>query len=790
MSPNVSRAPNEPMERRNSIGRNAAPPAPTVAPRPPTPPVVAPLQPIPPPRPETPLLPDFTPGRASVHRPTTPDLPPQPPTKEEEVAAGTAVEEVELSNVKESPTKETAATLPEPILAELLDRKPSPAVFTKSTPPRRPSLEVSQSPPAPVPQQVQALPLGLDDGAQTASSTVPSTTQPKPSEIRVTIDPIIQRTLISPPSYNTTIAERRSVRLPENVVPRPPSRDRFRQDSMPSARSISSQPETPQTAEPRDDPLSGNLSDGALEEAHELGVISAMARAQKAVMYPEFGMIQDWNQIAIPPPASREDEVLYRSEVTDELDEFVDASPAVEFVVREKRELDIKLRALRLDYRGHASDWSRIHKVLTEQMEPRGPVPPDTFVMADMPASEHEDYQADPSNAEEGATIGRRGGRRDGLIANSDAAIDAVLDRSMQLNARDPVAQSWANKAAVPDMELAGTCDYDDENDLVLNPLEFYDFHGVQEKIWTPEERAVFRRTFPNCLKQFGKIADKLPDKTVGDCVQYYYRTKKDLDWKGIVNKKSGGAPKKPKPPTTKSKGPTLLNNLDKPKTATSAATAGGRSTITPARKGQGPRIRETIGTPLDSGRRRKQSALDTVDGQGSETSRAGSEAPAAKSKMRMSIKGKRPRVSSISGAATPLTPSGMSAGAEGAILESSIDPLAPPSALTPGVSNEQQAEILPPGRRAGKKRKMTMTDGTGAAGPDDKGDIKPKRQSTSSYWSVEEKKLVLRLLSIYPDDLEKIAEQIAGKSVRQVQNFIASRGEVSDAGPVCPLLL
>jgi serine/arginine repetitive matrix protein 2 len=782
MSPIVSRPKIEPTERRSSVERDTVPSAPTVAARPPTPPVATSLQTLslPPSRPETPLLPEIPPRRGSVQRPTTPELPQLQPPTEREVAAVTA--EVGLEEAKESPTKD-AATLSEPMAAELEEQKPT-LPESKPPSPRSPPLEMRRSPLASIPTGLDTVPSQIDNNPDVdAEPTAPTTS--KPREIRVTIDPIVQHTLISPPANNTTIAERRSVRLPENVVPRPPSRDRFRQGSMPSARSVSSQPETPQTAEPRDDPLSGHLSDGAMEEAHEAGVITAVSTSQRMRMRLNFDALPTWNDLVGPRRPTRERVYIHRSEVTNDMDELMDVLPVMRSVESEKQHLATKVKGLRLDYRYHALDWSFHHKLLTEQMEPRGPVPPDTFVMEDMPASEHENYQGDPTIAEDGATVGRRGGRRDGLIANSDAAIDDVINRSMQLNARDPVAQSWANKAAIPDMALEGTCEYDDENDLVLDPLEFYDFDGLQEKIWTPDERAVFRRTFPNCLKQFGKIADKLPDKTVGDCVQYYYRTKKDLDWKGIVNKKGGGAPKKPKPPLPKSKGPTLLNNLDKPKTATNAANAGGRSTITPARKGQGPRIRETIGTPVDSGRRRKQSGLDSVDGQGSETSRAGSEAPAvaAKSKMRMSIKGKRPRVSSISG-----TPAAMSA--EASVAESVDEPL-PTGPPTPQMPGDPQAELLPPARRAGKKRKMTVTDGTGGSvGPEDKGDNKPKRQSTSSYWSVEEKKLVLRLLTIYPDSLEKIAEQIAGKSVRQVQNFIASRGEVSDAGPVCPFLL
>jgi hypothetical protein len=522
------------------------------------------------------------------------------------------------------------------------------------------------------------------------------------------------------------------------------------------------------------------LSDGALEEIYQSNIVAAVAQAQKVAAFPDPDSIFAWNQDAAPSPRLRETALIYHSEITDELDDMEEdnACKVLGYVGVEKMYKAAKVRSLRHEYKDHLSDWGEQHRLLTEQMQPRGPVPANVYYIADKPAEEEEGYQPDAA-AEDG--IARRGNRRDGLVANSDQAVQHVIDRSIITNARDPVAQSWVNKAAIPDMVLDDPCQYDDENDLVRNPLEFYDFYGQQEKIWTTEERAIFRRHFPGSMKQFGKISDKLPDKTTGDCVQYYYRTKKDLDWKGIVSKKSGGVGKKPKAaPPSKNKGPTLLNNPDKSRTATNVGAAGGRSTITPARKGQGPRIRETVaGTPLDSGnRRRKQSGLDTMEGPGSEvTSRAGSEAPAVKSKMRMSIKGKRPRISSITG--VPAASGSNAVPEQEALLEGTPD--AESSAPTPTRQpGDPQAELLPPAKRAGKRRKMA--DGAGPV--EDKGD-RPKRQSTSSYWSVDEKKAVGRLLTMFPDDYEKIAEHIAGKSVRQVQNFIASRGDMPDAGPV-----
>ncbi|TBU34325.1 hypothetical protein BD311DRAFT_802652 [Dichomitus squalens] len=76
---------------------------------------------------------------------------------------------------------------------------------------------------------------------------------------------------------------------------------------------------------------------------------------------------------------------------------------------------------------------------------------------------------------------------------------------------------------------------YDDTNNLVEDPHEFYKLEtGIDD--WTEEEKQILIDKYAIHPKQFGIIADYLPNKTPAQCVTYYYLHKNTtIDFRKII---------------------------------------------------------------------------------------------------------------------------------------------------------------------------------------------------------------------------------------------------------------
>lgn len=448
-------------------------------------------------------------------------------------------------------------------------------------------------------------------------------------------------------------------------------------------------------------------------------------------------------------------------------------------MVRLSRQRDLahderKVALLLAKYQQLDKDWQKHCNDLDTLMESRGPPPPEFFVAPTLYPVVTPGIPIPETPVEETGKRGRRAMYGDAVT--NEAAFENILAELADAAAKDPNLRASKTTAVVPDMVLdhERKMIYDDENDLVTNPLAFYDFAGVAEPIWTDEERATFLRRYLLYPKQFGKISDVLENKSAAQCVAYYYRTKKKIDYKGMLASRRGDKKKKS---AIKSggKGSALLANLNREKpTVNSTTTPGPRSAISIARKGDesvkraGKTFKDSgASTPVAEYSRRK--VLGEEDFEGSVgPSRAGSETPTAvKARMRLTVRApKRPRVSSVPDVA-PLasTP-----------LETIDDPTVPPP--PPGTA-PTPAELLPPVKRAMKRRKVDPNDPSIIIEEKEKDLNKPSRRAaTNSYWSVEEKKQFRELVVSYGYDCKLIAAQLKGKSERQVANFFDAHKE------------
>jgi hypothetical protein len=76
---------------------------------------------------------------------------------------------------------------------------------------------------------------------------------------------------------------------------------------------------------------------------------------------------------------------------------------------------------------------------------------------------------------------------------------------------------------------------FDDTNHRVLDPATYYAPKSVHEH-WTPQEIEIYFQKYAETPKQFGSIADALPNKSAAQCVEFYYMHKqKAVDFRQIV---------------------------------------------------------------------------------------------------------------------------------------------------------------------------------------------------------------------------------------------------------------
>ena len=81
---------------------------------------------------------------------------------------------------------------------------------------------------------------------------------------------------------------------------------------------------------------------------------------------------------------------------------------------------------------------------------------------------------------------------------------------------------------------------YTNNNGQIFDPLREYNERKFVNT-WTDPEREIFKEKFLLHPKNFGLIAQSLERKTVSDCVQYYYLSKKTENYKQLLRKSKMG---------------------------------------------------------------------------------------------------------------------------------------------------------------------------------------------------------------------------------------------------------
>ncbi|XP_074640514.1 uncharacterized protein LOC141898487 [Tubulanus polymorphus] len=132
----------------------------------------------------------------------------------------------------------------------------------------------------------------------------------------------------------------------------------------------------------------------------------------------------------------------------------------------------------------------------------------------------------------------RVGTRSIGGYARSEAELEQIMDGLHEQEEEDKKMRSYA---VVPPMMLDARqrkYRFINNNGLIEDPMAEYKERQLLN-IWTNPEKEIFKEKFLQHPKNFGVIASYLERKSVQDCIQHYYFTKKSENYKQLLRKQN-----------------------------------------------------------------------------------------------------------------------------------------------------------------------------------------------------------------------------------------------------------
>ncbi|KAI0318518.1 hypothetical protein OF83DRAFT_939962 [Amylostereum chailletii] len=330
-----------------------------------------------------------------------------------------------------------------------------------------------------------------------------------------------------------------------------------------------------------------------------------------------------------------------------------------------------------------------------------------------------------------------------GDAVRSDLEMEQIIASLGNEDMFDPALLAIRNVAKIPDMisVTQGRVDYvfDDTNNLVDDPASFYD-PGPKMAAWTDKEQATFLAQYAAHPKQFGLIAEALPNKTQAQCVQFYYLHKKKLvDFRQAVTtfgrtKRRGGRR------TAKKKGNALLADIRQHDAEVSRDSS------------VGPAIN-----------RRKRAAVRRSNLQ-VELTPMSTPTPEPEA---------RPKRRRIKAGATQEQQDG----------EASESESRPAKRTRRTRKTKVSSELAEPDA----EDQTTPVSASASASAPPKAEEGPRRRTASGpvHWSDEDKALFLALLSQHGDDFKRIAASMPNKTTVQVSAYYKAHAEELDLARV-----
>ena len=143
-------------------------------------------------------------------------------------------------------------------------------------------------------------------------------------------------------------------------------------------------------------------------------------------------------------------------------------------------------------------------------------------------------------------------------VVKSDADFEDVIERLQEQENEDKKMHSYA---VIPPLLLPSDLikrKFTNTNGLIPDPMVIYNDRKYVN-MWTDQEKEIFKERFLLHPKNFGAIAQYLERKTVADCVQYYYLSKKTENYKQALRKSKIRRPRQPRRPETAAPPPEVI---------------------------------------------------------------------------------------------------------------------------------------------------------------------------------------------------------------------------------------
>ncbi|KAG1632755.1 hypothetical protein G6F44_010625 [Rhizopus delemar] len=124
--------------------------------------------------------------------------------------------------------------------------------------------------------------------------------------------------------------------------------------------------------------------------------------------------------------------------------------------------------------------------------------------------------------------------------ARSEAELLEIIQSLETAEMRNPESRAKKTTATIPPMILdvrERMRTFDDRSGLVEDPLSYYHTGPDTGDIWNQQEVTTFMESYMMYPKQFERISRAIGTKTAPQCVLFYYRKKKKIDFKALMKK-------------------------------------------------------------------------------------------------------------------------------------------------------------------------------------------------------------------------------------------------------------
>lgn len=338
-----------------------------------------------------------------------------------------------------------------------------------------------------------------------------------------------------------------------------------------------------------------------------------------------------------------------------------------------------------------------------------------------------------------------------GDAVRSEAEFLEILASLETADMRDPDVREARTTATIPDQvvdpsELADLIAFDDNRRSVIDPVEFYGINGPLG-LWTDDEVEMFCKRYSQHPKQFGRIAADLPEKTLSQCVLFYYRMKNTIDFRSLSDRRRRDGRRRKARRRVDGEGKAvkaaaLMSNLKR------------------------THQDDEDESPPPSPRGGRKHALSVAESPSvfqlpESTSRPGPTPEELSYDEAQQAKGKKGRTLKVRDLLPPSE--GMVEAAEVLLAGFAGTPLDP----TAEDADDDSAT------KAKKRRVRLDVDGGDDMGAKDSKDKGPSRRksASSSYWSVAERNEFVRLLGLFGKDWARLAEGLENKTAVQCRN-------------------